>query len=263
MPRTKKITAKKTTSRRITQRVDAQVSRPKVTVEKPAQTTTVASRSPLSLANNWTNKVNFDQSRFNLILGALIVLVAAFLLVSFLHQNNPTTTANNQPQTLSSNTAPHGDVTKDNLPGQYTVKDGDTLYQIAQNYYGNGYAYPKIAEASKIADPNNITSGQILDIPKLDAATIASFKSPTDAANTPQTAPNTNPDNLGTGGPTNQTIWGEKITGNTYTVQPGDWLSKIAGRAYGNVYDYTKIAQANNITDPNSIEPGTILTIPR
>jgi nucleoid-associated protein YgaU len=40
-------------------------------------------------------------------------------------------------------------------------------------------------------------------------------------------------------------------------------LSKIAGRAYGDVYQFDKIAKANNITDPNNIEVGTVLKIPR
>lgn len=80
-------------------------------------------------------------------------------------------------------------------------------------------------------------------------------------ANTAQNVDSTG--STGTGGAENQTIWGEKITGTTYTVQAGDWLSKIAGRAYGDVYQYDKIAKANNIANPDSIEVGTVLQIPR
>ena len=67
----------------------------------------------------------------------------------------------------------------------------------------------------------------------------------------------------GTGGAENQTIWGEKITGDTYTVQAGDWLSKISGRAYGDIYSYQKIAQANNLANPDAIEVGMTIKIPR
>ena len=59
------------------------------------------------------------------------------------------------------------------------------------------------------------------------------------------------------------TQWGPKIEGNTYTVQEDDWLSKIAGRAYGDIFTFDKIAAANNLSNPDLIEPGMVLTIPR
>jgi LysM repeat protein len=48
----------------------------------------------------------------------------------------------------------------------------------------------------------------------------------------------------------------------TYTVKPGDSLWMIALRFYGDGSQYVKIAQANNISSPDSITPGTTLTIP-
>jgi nucleoid-associated protein YgaU len=49
----------------------------------------------------------------------------------------------------------------------YTVKAGDTLSEIAQNYYGSGLqdSYMKIAEANGLDDPNEIQAGQQLKIP--------------------------------------------------------------------------------------------------
>jgi nucleoid-associated protein YgaU len=49
----------------------------------------------------------------------------------------------------------------------YTVKAGDTLSEIAQNYYGSGIqdSYMKIAEANGLDDPNEIQAGQQLKIP--------------------------------------------------------------------------------------------------
>lgn len=47
-----------------------------------------------------------------------------------------------------------------------------------------------------------------------------------------------------------------------YTVQRGDSLWKIAERYYGNGAEYMKIARANNIANPDHIEPGWTLTIP-
>jgi LysM repeat protein len=50
----------------------------------------------------------------------------------------------------------------------------------------------------------------------------------------------------------------------TYTVQPGDTLSKIAKQFYGNAGAYMKIFEANKdkLTDPNKIQVGQVLRIP-
>jgi nucleoid-associated protein YgaU len=50
----------------------------------------------------------------------------------------------------------------------------------------------------------------------------------------------------------------------TYTVKPGDSLSKISKELYGNANDYMKIFDANRdvLNDPNKIKPGQTLKIP-
>jgi nucleoid-associated protein YgaU len=50
----------------------------------------------------------------------------------------------------------------------------------------------------------------------------------------------------------------------TYTVKAGDTLSKIAKQYYGDASQYTKIFEANRdqLSDPNLIRPGQVLTIP-
>jgi LysM repeat protein len=52
--------------------------------------------------------------------------------------------------------------------------------------------------------------------------------------------------------------------GKTYTVQPGDSLSKIAKQFYGDANSYMKIFEANKdkLTDPNKIQVGQVLKIP-
>jgi nucleoid-associated protein YgaU len=53
--------------------------------------------------------------------------------------------------------------------------------------------------------------------------------------------------------------------GQTYTVQAGDTLSKLAQRFYGNAGDYMVIFNANRdkLTDPNMIRVGQELLIPQ
>jgi len=50
----------------------------------------------------------------------------------------------------------------------------------------------------------------------------------------------------------------------TYTVKPGDTLSKIAKQYYGNANSYMKIFEANKdqLSDPNLIKVGQVLKIP-
>lgn len=57
---------------------------------------------------------------------------------------------------------------------------------------------------------------------------------------------------------------GQQSYGKTYTVQPGDSLSKIAQQFYGKAGEYNKIFEANRdkLSDPNKIQPGQVLNIP-
>jgi len=50
----------------------------------------------------------------------------------------------------------------------------------------------------------------------------------------------------------------------TYTVKPGDSLSKIAKAHYGSAKEWRKIYEANKerIKNPDLIQPGWVLTIP-
>ena len=52
--------------------------------------------------------------------------------------------------------------------------------------------------------------------------------------------------------------------GQTYTVQPGDSLSKIAKRFYGDANRFMVIFEVNQdkLTDPDKISVGQELTIP-
>ncbi len=62
------------------------------------------------------------------------------------------------------------ETTKSPAPKQettYTVKSGDSLWNIAKKLYGNGSDYTKIYDANKdkISNPNQISVGQVLTIP--------------------------------------------------------------------------------------------------
>jgi nucleoid-associated protein YgaU len=52
----------------------------------------------------------------------------------------------------------------------YTVKNGDTLWNISKEMYGNGSKYMKIFEANTglLTNPDKIFPGQVLNIPTLE-----------------------------------------------------------------------------------------------
>ena len=50
-------------------------------------------------------------------------------------------------------------------PRTYTVVSGDTLWAIAERFYGDGSKYQAIANASGISNPDLIHPGQVLTIP--------------------------------------------------------------------------------------------------
>lgn len=204
-----------------------------------------------SLISKVQSEFKSNQSYLNLSLGLIIVLVVGILVFNYFKKDE-SGLGPAQETALTDETT--SDVTVGDLPGKYTVKEGDTLFEIAQKYYQDGFKFPKLVEVNKLANANLLTVGQVLDIPKIEEATSSDVIAKTVTEDQ---------SGEGTGGATNLTIWGEKITGNSYTVVEGDWLSKIAGRAYGDIMAYEKIAQANNISDPNLIEPGTVLKIPR
>lgn len=194
-----------------------------------------------SLLQKLESQLKINTSYVNIALGLLVVLVVGVLVFNYFKGNQSDL---GPAQNTVSDVKP--DVKPDSLPGSYLVKEGDTLFSIAQTYYQDGFKFDRIAADNKMANADVLEVGQKLNIPKLEEAVVA-----TDQGST------------GTGGAVNQTMWGEKITVNTYTVVEGDWLSKIAGRAYGDVMAFDKIAKANNISNPDLIEPGTVLTIPR
>ncbi len=47
-----------------------------------------------------------------------------------------------------------------------------------------------------------------------------------------------------------------------YTIKPGENLSKVSQRFYGNANKYQQIAQANSLSDPDKIRAGQTIKIP-
>lgn len=124
-------------------------------------------------------------------------------------------------------------------PSTYQVKEGDSLWTIAESTYGSGYNSVDIAKVNNLSNPDLIEPGQNLVLPKVAP------REPT----------------LG------ETVMGETTSQaiqrpREYTVQQGDFLWQIAQRFYGDGYAWVKIAHANNLQNPSLIYTGNKLTLP-
>ncbi len=113
----------------------------------------------------------------------------------------------------------------------HTVQRGENLYSIGLRY---NLTWDQLVAANSLANPNYIQAGTVLCIP------------------------------FGTGGPTTGTPSTGQVTGSTcrafHTVRRGEDL-----RAIGRIYNLTwnQLAAANNLADPNYIQAGWVLCVPR
>ena len=121
----------------------------------------------------------------------------------------------------------------------YEVVKGDNLWKIAVKEYGDGYAWTKIAAANNLKNASVIGVGQKIVLPKIETKEMVSKSDNLDTSYISQ--------------------------GSEYKVVRGDSLWKIAVRAYGDGYQWTKIWQENRskLVNPNGLEIGMMLNIPK
>jgi len=175
--------------------------------------------------------LKLNESTMSTILGAAVIVVVAVLVVRYFRG-------------LDTGKLPfdNGSATENQeatVGATYTVKAGDTLWSIAEDAYASGYNWTDIAKANKLTDANQIEVGQKLTIPDVEA----SVKTVAERGTIEQKT--------------------DSIAGATYTVVHGDSLWEIAVRAYGDGYQWVNIARENNLTNPNVIHAGNVLTLPR
>jgi LysM repeat protein len=140
-------------------------------------------------------------------------------------------------------------------PIVYVLRPGDNLTHIARDY---GTTVEDILAANGITDPNRIYAGQALVIPSgatdVDADASEPAPQPAAAASVP-TAVVEDPAQAADDADDASTADAQE----TYTVAPGDSALKIA-RRFG--IDEDSLLQANNISNPNRVYVGQVLTIP-
>lgn len=171
----------------------------------------------------------------SLVLGLAVVFVIGMMIFRYVKSKYPQTAQ--KPGQIQTQETPALDNTTNpptNTPpgGAYTVKVGDTLWDIAGRQYNNSYKWVEIARANALVNPDLILVGQKLTLPKLEK------------------------------GETSSTSTDGRPKQSRYTVVQGDTLWDISHRMYGDAYKWPQVARANMLANPDLIYPGNVLTLP-
>lgn len=126
---------------------------------------------------------------------------------------------------------------------EYTLQPGDTFSSIAKDLYGDEKKWTAIAQANPLVDPRRLKVGQVIRLPDL-----AQF-----ARQREQQLEQIK-----------QAVSRPTAEARTVIVQPGDTLSHIARRVYGDGNLWNTIYQANKdqLDTPDRVKVGMKLVIP-
>ncbi|MBI69984.1 MAG: hypothetical protein CMJ38_08355 [Phycisphaerae bacterium] len=118
----------------------------------------------------------------------------------------------------------------------YTVKEGETLGEIASREAGGFSKWQAIAEFNSISDPSSIRAGRVLRIP-----------TSSDVAKPVVTV----------------TVENEIVDMVQYVIKEGDTLSSIAEFHYGDANLYRVILDANPTLDARRLKIGNSVMVPK
>ena len=156
------------------------------------------------------------------------------------------------------------------MSAKYQVQTGDTLWALAERFYGDGRLNPVIAVINHLADPDQIVVGQELEIPYV------TFRYQVKAGDTKQKLAldfyndivMSEVYEIPNGAAQRDLIVGEWLlipdlaNVGHHTVVEGETLNVLAQRWYGDEQLWTIIAIANQLPDGDPA-PGTVLIQPR
>ena len=147
----------------------------------------------------------------------------------------------------------------------HSVQAGESLYQIAAKYYGNGNLWRDLVKYNSMDKTGTVRTGMRIKVPSKDtllgravANTLPTSIDPgiklikppapqfTPKASLPKAAP---------GKP-------GKIELASYIIKRGDTLGEISQRTLGTSKRWQEIVDLNNLDDEDNLTPGAVLKIP-
>lgn len=122
----------------------------------------------------------------------------------------------------------------------YRVQPGDSLERIARRELGDGQRWKEIQVLNGISRPETIAVGAVLKLPAGGQPQVQT--QPTAVTERPAAV---------------------RSAAGTYTVQPGDVLSRIAEKELGSAKRYVDIVAANPGLKPDKLRVGMVLKMPQ
>jgi nucleoid-associated protein YgaU len=193
----------------------------------------------------WLEKFKESESSTSVVFGAIVVVVVGILLFNY-SRSNPSISNDGEATESASVMSPTGI----QLPTTHTVVQGETLWAIAERYYGDGEKWSDLVRENGMADNGMVEIGQVISVPVL-----AGTEAVAEAAEPAEEAIKLEPTSE------QPTVVKEA---DDYTVVAGDSLWNIALATYNDGYRWGDIYNANKnlITDPDMIYPGQVLVLP-
>lgn len=197
-----------------------------------------------------------NENTISTLMGAVVIVVIAGLIFNYFRTSNLKTwqgvLLNDQEV---ANTDKKDTSTNETVIATYKVVKGDDLWHISENYYKSGYNYVDIIKENKLSSNGVITPGMELRIPKVNPKklTVIETKKEITLSDKGDVIKETaKPEGKGT------------LETGEYTTQKGDSYWKLAVRAYGDGYQWTKIYWANKkvFANPDMIYTGVKILIP-
>lgn len=185
------------------------------------------------LGNGLLGRIQWNESYISLVVGILVVLFAAFFIITFSRGNKAKTTS----EISSQKTENSESIEKAKNSKYYTVSQGESLWTISEKIYKTGFSWNQIADVNNIKDPFVVEPGQKLIIPKQESKFVAAD----------QTTPEVKAESAAEENPSGNS------QNKTYTVKAGEYLWDIAVREYGDGFRWVDIANANNVSGPDYI----------
>ncbi len=211
---------------------------PTTTTPEPQTGTTYTAKSGDSLWNI-AERVYGDGSQYTKILDANKDKISnpnsiyAGQVLVIPSASDKASTSNTHTKTTTQNSGNTTTTPEPKTGTTYTVQSGDSLWNIAEKYYGDGSKYNLIYNANKdkISNPNSIYAGQVLAIPSAsDKASTSNTHTKTTTQNSGNTT--TTPSSVGTGEFSNRV--GQRITDTSKynnTAATGQCVWYVRGRA--------------------------------
>ena len=126
----------------------------------------------------------------------------------------------------------------------YTFGKGDTLWGLANKFYGDGMYWKCLADYNGITNPKKVRDGKVIMIPPFSYLNMEALNWQFEGTE------NTN------------TTKEDEVKTRTRTFEEGDTLWAYASEYYGNGNWWIELATYNGIENPRKIANGTVIELP-